>query len=154
MIPEIYFEDPFPINIPADDLADCYVGEGTDHSPKEWLEIWGKAVDGDPEDLENLRDLYIKMVDFYMEKNFDKQGLFAVVHDAYNIVKASGEDGNIRDFFDQYGIDFSHLMGNTKMDLQIIVIPFKNIEKLIKMKEQIGLSNTIQMWEDGAFVEV
>ena len=156
MIPDIYFEDPFPINVPAEYLSDCWITEGSNHDHNEWITTWQKAMEDnpDPEDVEELRVLYGEMVHFYMECNFkEREGTFAIIHDAFNIIKASGDDGNIRNFFKEYRIDFSHLFGNVKMDVQIVIVPFDDIEKLLEMKSKIKLSNAIEVWQDGSLVE-
>lgn len=162
MIPECYFKDPFPIQVPADYLSDCWVSESDDfdHDNDEWIRMWkdlAHADETDPEDIpiiEESRELYGKMVHFYMEKNFEGQkGVYAVVHDAHNLIKATRDDGNIRIFFKEFGIDFSHLFGNTKMDLQVVIIPFDSIDELIEMKDRLKLSNAIEVWDDGIFVD-
>jgi len=155
MIHDIYFKDPFPINIPMDDLSDCYIEGNPGERTAELLESWGEIAVGnvDAKNTEDLRKIYIKMVYYYMEQNFKDKGLFTVIHDAYNLIKASMEDGTIRGFFKEYGIDFSHMFGFGTTDLQIVVVPFNNIEKALEMKDKIKFSNAIDIWNNDCFYE-
>lgn len=155
MIHDDYFEDPFPINITMDDLSDCYISGDPQNRSVEVMDCWGEVAAGDTtaKSVTELRSVYLKMVYYYMEHNFDKKGLFAVIHDAYNLVRATEDDGTIKGFFTAYGIDFSHMFGFEKTDLQIIAVPFDDIIKLLDMKEKIKLSNAIDIWDDDQFVE-
>jgi len=160
MIPEIYFEDPFPINIPMDDLSDCYITENPkDHIP-ELINSWGEVslegvLEGNmtSKKIDELKKIYVKMTYTYMNANFYKKGLFAVIHDASNIVKAVMENGSVNMFFKEYGIDLSHLYHFSKQDLQIIIVPFNNIEDLLEMTNTIKALNAIDIWDNTEFVE-
>ena len=133
MIPEIYFEDPFPINIPMDDLSDCYIQENPEKHIPEIMESWGEVDDKDisAKKIDELRKIYLKMVYTYMRVNFNKKGLFAVIHDASNIAKSVMEDGDVSRFFKKYGIELSHMYHLPKQELQIIIAPFKDIDLLL-----------------------
>jgi hypothetical protein len=111
---DFYNECPFPININADELID----NNTDQ--KYLLDL----INND--DLLGLKDFYEDMVSLFLNNNF-KKGIFAIIHDAKDILTDFENDDYV---FQDLNIDLSHLKGMTKDDLQLLIIPFNDMDDL------------------------
>jgi hypothetical protein len=143
MIPDFFFEDPFVYNVPIDDLVDCYVNE-------DLLHVFPiSLVKKNKEDLERNVVFYSRLIETYMRVNLQGKGEFLVVHDGKTIVKACEEDGSVKSFFQDRGLDFSHLKGMRKEDLQILIIPCSMLEDPEDLRERLSGSLTAEIWSDG-----
>jgi hypothetical protein len=145
MIPSIFFEDPFAINVSSEDLMTCFTSEKTEEDQKDIID----KIQNDT-NFEDLISLYSDLVSFYMNKNLKGKGRFIVIHNAQPIVKSTESDGSIRQFFLDLGLDFSHMYGLGVTDIQILIIPCSILkcdpEYLIKKFQK---TQTIEIWNNG-----
>jgi len=141
MIHDEYFEDPFPINISTEDLQDCYMYEKDNATIEEFSKI---ILGVSPFELS---DFWKKMVEFYMKNNFT-EGVFGVIPDAHDLVENYREYG----IFDDLNMDLSHLDGMTPNELQLLVIPFNNIEELEYFGETMEEIVQVDYWGFGELI--
>jgi len=145
MIPEIFFEDPFPINVSSEDLMTCFTSGNTEYDQENII----CKIKNDT-NFEDLISLYSDLVAFYMNKNLKGRGRFVVIHNAQPIVKSTENDGSIRQYFLDVGLDFSHLYGFGVTDIQILIIPCSILkcdpEVFVKKFKE---TQTIEIWNNG-----
>lgn len=152
MIPKIYFDNPYPVNVPAEYLTEFYINNNKEKNKKDLMEeiqsliLNHKTCKNARESKQKALSLYREMLIFYMRQNFDNKGVYLIIHNSYNLVKACEEDGDILKFFKSNDIDLTHLFGSTKEDLHILIVPFKTLKSARIMKNKLKNTNTIEIW--------
>jgi len=145
MIPDYFFEDPFVFNVSVDDLVSCFFHETPEIHPFYTMSM----IKEETEELETNRDFYSNLVWTYINTNLKNKGDYLVVHNGKTIVKACEEDGSIKGYFDEIGLDFSHLRGMSSADLQLLIIPCSMIKEPEMLRERLSGSLTAEIWSDG-----
>ncbi len=138
----------YPVNITPEELMDCYFEHNPEFTVEKFIDTFWESEDGQEECL----GTFIEMTHCYMQSNYYDKGEYLVVYDSYGIVKSIENDGSIKKFFIESGIDLTHLIGYEKHDLVVLVIPcaiVKNIDKIIKILNNI---RKIELWSNNHFV--
>jgi len=139
MLPDYYHEDPFPFNISSEDLSDFYISG-------EFITVEDAKEKFVTNNIDEMKDIYDKMVDEYLSANFSDYYI-AVIHDAHSIVHA--EEESITDILKEFNVDLSHLTGNTALDLQLVAVPFDNLEEAENFSEELRDFARIEYWGFG-----
>jgi hypothetical protein len=95
-----------------------------------------------------MKNFYEDLVEMYVVKNF-KSGFFGVFHDAYGILHDYNENKLIREVFDELKLDLTHLTGMSKEDMQLLIIPFKNIDDMEYLGYIYRKNKLFEYWKDG-----
>jgi len=142
-----YFIKPFPINFSTDEMFEYYCSKNkVDY--KEFYEIIKSDGIVVPRDDEKIRELYTTIYEFFIKDNF-KRGCYAILHNGYQFFKILLKNKNISNVVEDFEFDFTHFVGMTKEDLQLIILPFETIKDVDYFGYAIRKHKVIDYWENG-----
>lgn len=136
-----YFNDPFPINLTSDEVFDLY-----NYNKQIKYEEFKRICLS--QNSEEINALYKNAVDYYMKFYFT-QGSYMVVNNGYDLLQISYENDIINDTLKELNIDITHLLGMTEEDIQVMVIPFKEIDDMDYFGYIIRNNVFVEYWDDG-----
>jgi len=146
-IPDIFFEHPFPLNIPSEDIVDYYCQAGDAFNFEEFNEVFHGDDDSDEANAIAYFK-FLEMMHCYMRDNIRSPGIYFVLVDAYEIVQGIENDGSLKKFFDDHGVDLTHLIGKTESDLVTVILPVSILKKPDKFLEKMRKIRDVEIWEN------
>jgi hypothetical protein len=120
----------YPIAISAEELAEFYYFKNPEFNRD--MEYYKQSIDLAVGDgifcLYNVLYLfYLDIVCFYIYEKFC-QGNISIIHNGNDFIRLAKKDKIIRDLLKELKIDLSHLYGNFDSDVQMLIIPFSDID--------------------------
>ena len=159
MLPDHYKEDPFPINFSEDELLDYYF----DVLEKEEIDVLNNfyinmkdkkdiqldsLIQLSDKELENLLEVNEKIRKLFMN-DFFSNGIYGFIDNAYNLLQQIETDPIVKEIFDDFELDLSHMNGMSKRDMSLLVLPFKNIEDAKEFGYMMRKRELIFFFENG-----
>ena len=144
MIPDYYNEDPFPINLESDSLIDCYMHANDDFDVIDFLQMIAQGNKG----VRSLMEFYDKVLDCYMRCNLP-EGCFGIIYDAQEVLIDYESDITVREIFEDFDLDLSHMHGMTRVEMQVLILPFADIDDAEYFSYMMRKRRAVQTWVDG-----
>ena len=139
MIPDYFHEEPFPFNISSVDLSDFYISQ-------KFISIEEAKEKFQSDDVGEIKEFYDDMVNQCISANFSDYYI-AVIHNAFPIVHSS--ELEVSEILERFNVDLTHLIGNSPLDLQLIVVPFDDLDDAENFAEELRNYARIEYWGFG-----
>jgi hypothetical protein len=119
----------YPIAVSAGELSEFYYFKNPEFNRD--IEYYKKPIEMNGDGIFSIYNVlylfYLDIVCFYIYEKCCR-GNIAIIHNGNDFIRLAKKDKIIRDLLKELKIDLSHLYGNFDDDVQIIIIPFTDID--------------------------
>ena len=112
-----------------------------------------KIISGDYDtDLKDMLEFYFQIASCYMRINF-RNGCYGVIHDAQKVLILFQKDKIVKDIFDDFNLDLSHMLGMTKTEMQMLILPFEDRDDADFFAYMMREIRPVYIFQDGVEIK-